>query len=61
MNTYKDGTIVLTSDAEKRFLTTLLTDKESSMLRDRFVAEVQQTITFLDDGKIVVDIPELEI
>lgn len=61
MNVYTDDTISLSQNSAEKLLTTLLTDNNSLLLRDEFVSDVQQNITFLDDGSIVVDVPEIEL
>lgn len=60
MNVYTDDTIFLSQSSTEKLLTTLLTDDDSLLLRDEFISDIQQNITFLDDGSIVVDVPEIE-
>lgn len=62
MNIYNDDAILLSEQSTKAFLSSLITRKDSALLRDEFISNIRDSITISDDGEsIIVDIPDIEL
>ena len=61
MNVYRDDIVLLSQNSTEKLLATLLTDDNSIVLRNEFISDIQQNISYLDDGSIVVDVPEIDL
>ena len=62
MNIYNDDAIFLSGEAANAFVSSLLLDRESLSLRDKFISDIEQNISFSDDGSsIVVDVPDIDL
>lgn len=59
MNVYTDNAILLSQDSAEKLLATLVNDENHLLLRNKFVADIQQNITFLDGGSLVVEVEEI--
>lgn len=61
MNVYDDDVISLSEDSARELLTTLLFDDSSLSLRNEFISDVQNNVSFLDNGNLIVDVPDVEL
>lgn len=59
MNIYNEDAIFLTKESSKEFVSSLLFDKQSVLLRDEFLSDIRDNIAFLDNGDIVFDVPDI--
>ena len=59
MNIYNEDAIFLTKESSKELLSSLLFDEHSIMLRDEFLADIKDDISFLDNGDIILEVPDI--
>lgn len=59
MNIYNEDAIFLTEESSRELVSSLLFDRQSIVLRDEFLSDIKDNITFLDNGDIVLDIPNI--
>lgn len=61
MNIYNDDAIFLSEESTNTFVHSLTLNTENLSLRDRFVSDIEQNISFSEDGNsIVVDVPGID-